>query len=205
MIPAARNQFDGLKVGVGGIAVTWAGLTVGGMAQGGRFNGQWNLAPKGSSDAFAWLAGASYTYGPLVVGASYFDYESPGVRPARLRPPLPASLRWSASAGSAAVAAGGTYSVAPGLALFVSYLWGDRKENGYDFITGQTSTATFAARGRAAQLRAFATADPRHQLHLVDPALRSGSQGRRGNPPPFSLQARRPLGLLARFAGLLWL
>jgi len=129
-------QFDGLNVGIGGIAVTWAGLTVGGMAQGGRFNGQWNLAPKGSSDAFAWLAGASYTYGPFIIGASYYQYGSPGSSG-------PVSAGISPTVGQRrerGVAAGGTYSLAPGLALFLSYLWGDRKENGFDFITGQVNT-----------------------------------------------------------------
>lgn len=58
---AARNQFDGLNLGAGGIAVTWAGLTVGGMAQGGRFNGAWNLSPTGASNSSVWLAGLSYT------------------------------------------------------------------------------------------------------------------------------------------------
>jgi hypothetical protein len=141
-----RNQFDGLSMGIGGVAVTYAGLTVGGQAQGGRSNGQWNLAPTGSSDALAWLAGASYTFGPVVVGASYYTYYSPGASG-----PLgsgfgvtgASNLGFSPLVGQRrerGVAAGGTYSVAPGLALFLSYLWGDRKENGFDFLSGQTST-----------------------------------------------------------------
>ncbi|MBV9654539.1 MAG: porin [Acetobacteraceae bacterium] len=141
-----RNQFDGLSVGIGGIAVTYAGLTVGGMAQGGRFNGQWSLTPVGAADSSAWLAGASYTFGPIVVGASYYIYYSPGSSG-------PTGSGFGATGATntgfsplvgqrreRGVAAGGTYSLAPGLALMLSYLWADRKENGLDFISNQTST-----------------------------------------------------------------
>jgi hypothetical protein len=145
-ITGNRNQFDGLRVGVGGIAVTFAGLTVGGMAQGGRVNGQWNSAPKGSSDSTAWLAGASYTYGPLVVGASYYVYDSPGSSGpsgSGFGVAGATNVGFSPLVGQRrerGVAAGATYSLAPGLALMLSYLWGDRKENGLDFLTNQAST-----------------------------------------------------------------
>ncbi len=141
-----RNPVDGLSVGIGGVAVTFAGLTVGGMAQGGRYNGQWNLAPTGSADASAWLLGASYTFGPVVVGASYFaSYTagSSGSLGSGFGATGAVNTGFSPLVGERrerGVAAGGTYSLAPGLALFLSYLWGDRKENGYDFLTGQTST-----------------------------------------------------------------
>ena len=122
-----------------------------GMGLGGKVNGQWSLAPKNASDATAWLAGASYTYGPVIVGASFFEYWSPGVSGPNGLVTVPAALGpyvqpgFSPLAGQRrerGVAAGGTYSVAPGLALFASYLWGDRFENGYNFITNQTSTPT---------------------------------------------------------------
>ena len=102
-----RNRLGGLNLGVGGITVTWNGLTVGGMVQGGWFNGQWALAPTGSSDSLAWLAGISYTYGPIVVGASYYQYDSPGA---------------SGPAGTGT----GTTTTAPGFSPFV----GQRRERG---------------------------------------------------------------------------
>ena len=37
------------------------------------------------------------------------------------------------------MAAGATYSVAPGLALSLTYVWGERRENGYDFLTSETT------------------------------------------------------------------
>ncbi len=140
-----RNQFDGLSAGMGGVAVTFAGLTVGGMVQGGRFNGQWTQSPVGSSNSLAWLAGASYTYGPVVVGVQSFQYYSPGSSGpcGTFCSPTASNVGFSPLVGQRrerGLAAGGTYSVAPGLALFVSYLWGDRKEDGLDFITNQVST-----------------------------------------------------------------
>lgn len=143
-----RNQYDGLSVGVGGVAVTYAGFTVGGMAQGGRFNGQWSLTPEGAADSSAYVVGASYTFGPVVVGTQLFQYNSPGSSGpvgsgSGLGLTTASNVGFSPYAGQRrerGVAAGGTYSVAPGLALYLSYLWGDRKENGVDLLTGQVST-----------------------------------------------------------------
>ncbi|MBV8458958.1 MAG: porin [Acetobacteraceae bacterium] len=140
----SRFQYNGFNVGVGGAAVTFAGFTVGGMIQGGAYNGQWSLKPQGASDATAWLAGASYTLGPAVVGASYFaSYQAGASGPLGTGPA--GTNFFSPFVGQRrerGVAAGGTYSLAPGLALFLGYLRGDRKENGFDFITGQSISPT---------------------------------------------------------------
>ena len=45
-------------------------------------------------------------------------------------------------------AAGATYSLAPGLSLFASYLYNERKQNGFNFVTGQSVTAA-TPRGNA--------------------------------------------------------
>jgi hypothetical protein len=141
-----RNQFDGLSVGIGGMTISYAGLTVGGMVEGGRFNGQWSPTPQGSSDSLAYVFGASYTYGPMVVGTQLFEYNSPGVSGplgSGFGLPRAANTGFSPLVGQRrerGVAAGGTYALAPGLALMLSYLWGDRKENGFDLLSGQVST-----------------------------------------------------------------
>ena len=128
-----RNNFDGLNVGDFGVALTYGGFSVGGKYQFGRFNGQWSLTPHGLADGEAILGGFSYTYGPIIVGAHYLDYKSAGdVGNA-------ANGRQRREKG---VGAGGTYSLAPGLSLFLSYLWSERKQNGYDFVTGQGVSAT---------------------------------------------------------------
>jgi len=123
-----RNNFDGLNIGDFGLALTYGGLSVGGKYQVGRVNGQWALVPRGLVNGEAMLGGFSYTYGPLIVGAHYLVYTSAGdVGNA-------ANGRQRREQG---VAAGGTYSLAPGLSLFLSYLWSKRRQNGYDFVTGQ--------------------------------------------------------------------
>ncbi len=127
-----RLNYDGLDVGDFGLAVTYGGLSVGGKYQVGRYNGQWNLAPKGVSDAEAWLAGASYTIGPFIMGAHYLVYNSAGDVQNAFR---------GRQRREDGLAAGATYSLAPGLSLFLSYIWTQRKQNGFDFATGATATA----------------------------------------------------------------
>ncbi len=131
-----RNDFEGLSVGDFGVAATFGGLSVGGKYQFGRFNGQWGLVPKGLPDGEAALVGASYTIGPVIVGAHYLYYKSAGdisnAANGRIR-------------REQGVAAGGTYSLAPGVSLFLSYLYNERKQNGYNFITGQGVSAATPA------------------------------------------------------------
>ena len=128
----ARPNYDGLSVGDFGVALTYGGLSVGGKYQYGRFNGGWSLVPKGLRPGEAWLVGASYTVGPVVFGAHYLQY-------------LSAGDTGNAYAGrnrrEEGFAAGGTYSVAPGLSIFASYVWSQRQQSGYDFITGQGVSA----------------------------------------------------------------
>jgi len=128
----SRPNYDGLNVGDFGVALTYGGLSVGGKYQFGRFNGQWGLVPKGLPSGEAYLFGASYTIGPVVVGAHYLNYESAGDT---------GNAFFGRKRREQGVAAGGTYSLAPGLSIFVSYDWNERKQPGYNFITGQGVTA----------------------------------------------------------------
>jgi predicted porin len=79
----------------------------------------------------AWLVGASYTIGPVIVGTSYFEDDSAGN--------ITASALGS-QLHEVGLAAGGTCSIAPGLALFLAYLYGERRQNGFNFITGMNVT-----------------------------------------------------------------
>jgi len=127
-----RSNFDGLSVGDFGAAITIAGFSFGGKYQFGRFNNQWDLLPKGLPDSEAWLVGGSYTVGPLIVGAHYLNYINSGDL---------GNAAFGRRRLESGFAAGGTYSIAPGVSLFLSYLWGERRQNGYNFITGQGVTA----------------------------------------------------------------
>lgn len=141
-VPTAHRQVEGLSVGQGGAQVTYGGLTVGGMAMGGRQNfNSYSLVPKGASDGVAWEAGGSYTYGPVVVGAHFYQYfaagnSAPAFNPDGTPTGTPPSVGGIRETG---FAAGATYSVAPGFSLNLTYIWGERKENGFDFLTNQTT------------------------------------------------------------------
>jgi hypothetical protein len=108
--------------------LTFGGLAVGGHLTGGAYNGGTNLAPVGTKDALGWLAGASYTFGPFVVGASYMDYRSAGSKTA-----LTPTMGYRNEYG---IAAGGTYNFAPGMAVYLSYLYGHRHQSGLDMLSG---------------------------------------------------------------------
>jgi predicted porin len=128
-----RYKYDGPSIGDFGAALTIAGASVGGHYTYGRYNGQvGNLVPAGLKSGDAWIAGASYTFGPTIIGAQWFVNETAG----DLQNAVQGRNRREQG-----IAAGGTYSLAPGISIFLSALWGERKQAGYNFITGQGVTA----------------------------------------------------------------
>ncbi len=137
----AAPRYRGWDIGIGGIAITYGGLTVGGHIQGGNYNGQWGQAPDGSAPALAWLVGTSYTDGPIIVGASFFQYNSAGNSYGFTGAPTPAQAHVGQERDRG-VAVGGTYTITAGVSLFLDYLWGDRHENGYDLLNGATTYGT---------------------------------------------------------------
>ena len=129
----SRPNYDGLNAGDFGLAVTFGGLSVGGHYTFGRFNeAMGTLVPKGLRDTQAFIAGASYTVGPVIVGAHYLNILSPGDT---------SNAYFGRNRYEQGVAAGATYSLAPGLSLFASYVFSERKQSGYNFITGQGVSA----------------------------------------------------------------
>ena len=144
--------YNGLSVGDFGIALTYAGLLVGGNYQFGRFSNafasgasqSFSLQPVGAKPASAWTGGASYTFGPAILGASWVETDSAG------------AYSYSAATTAAASAvtkglgqrheeglnAGGTLKVAPGLGVFLTYLWDERKQAGYDFVNSAIDAGT---------------------------------------------------------------
>ena len=128
-----RNNFQGLSVADFGVAFTYAGFSVGGKYQNGKFNNQWALLPQGAGlkNSEAFLVGASYTVGPVVVGGHYLNYVHAGDI---------ANAVQGRVQREQGVAVGGTYSLAPGVSLFLSGIWMERKQNGFNFITGQGVT-----------------------------------------------------------------
>lgn len=134
----ARRRYEGLSVGDFGAQLTAFGFSFGGHYMRGRYNGQWGATAEGFKDSEAGLVGASYTMGPLIVGAHYLSYSSPGDL---------ANAYYGRTRRETGIGAGGTYNVAPGLSLFLSYLWGQRKQNGFNFVDGSGVSAATGTAG----------------------------------------------------------
>ena len=128
---SAFQQYDGLSVGDFGAALTYAGVTVGGHYTYGNFNGAEALKPRGGKKGDVWLVGAQYAVGPFTIGASYYRFFSQGS-------PNLVGISHRAETG---LAAGLTYGIAPGISLFASYLYGDRRQRDFNFQTGVAGTS----------------------------------------------------------------
>jgi len=143
------TRYHDLSILQGGVTGTIAGFTFGGNSTYGAFNAadSYNilLEPDGGTNAVGWLVGAQYTAGPLVVGASFFRFNQTGDLPGgtdagRGATITPAGLTTGQQQNDG-VAAGGTYTLVPGVSLFVDYLYGMRQQGGYDFETGDAGVA----------------------------------------------------------------
>jgi predicted porin len=122
------QRYHGLSVGYLGSQMTVAKVTFGGQVEyGDQNNGDFSLEPVGGKTSTAYIAGGQYEDGPLIAGASYFNTQSTGDYAA------PATEGQRAEYG---IAAGGYYALTPGLGVFLSYLYGERKQGGYDFLAG---------------------------------------------------------------------
>ena len=137
-ISATATRFSGFNVFIGGLAVTYGGLTIGGHTQVGTINGQYGLAPAAAPLSVAALVGASYTIGPVIAGVQAYQYDNAG---ASHQSGLGPQNRLVGELRERGIAAGGTYTVVPGLSIFLDYLWGERKENGWDLLNGASTVA----------------------------------------------------------------
>jgi outer membrane protein OmpU len=146
---SATQRYKGWDFSNWGAVLTFGGLSVGGHVMAGAFNGLGALAPQGSRNAFVYLVGTSYTAGPIIVGGSFFQYISPGNGGST------PSLVQVGQLRERGLALGGTYTLIPGVGVFISYVYGDRKESGYDLIDGAVSTAATGTYGTATRAQAL--------------------------------------------------
>lgn len=125
-------DFKNPLVGIGGIAVSFAGLTVGGNIYGGSANRGFTALRKVGGGAengmLGWQLGARYTIGAITVGAAYHELRSEG------------SQGVAANQRDRGFGLGASYALAPGLALFAEYLWSKVSESGRDFNTFEAGT-----------------------------------------------------------------
>jgi predicted porin len=142
--PKGRQQYDGYSVGYGGIQGTFAGFTVGGAVMGGNINNvdtNQALMPVGTKKETAFVVGGSYTYGPVVVGVQYFNSWLAGNQTESNRIATETTVGVGGY-NAYGVAAGGTYTVAPGLNLYLEYLYGQVKQPGYNLLLGAVNSPT---------------------------------------------------------------
>ncbi len=138
------KTYEGYSFGDFGGTLSFAGFTVGGNIGYGRMNGDYSVQPKGGQNELAFMLGTQYTTGPIVVGGSYFKTKYAGGW-------TEATTTVARAETDQGIAVGGTYAVAPGMALYLSYLYGLRHQIGYDFYTGTPGVA-----GNNTQSQAFA-------------------------------------------------
>ncbi|MDR3538198.1 MAG: porin [Acetobacteraceae bacterium] len=136
------GRFDSLSFGNAGVAVTYSGFTVGGNWVGGAVNGAGALRPSGGSDEEGWLVGATYKSGPLVVGAVGESIDSQG---------SPAMVG-KTQRHEYAIDAGASYVIAPGLVGWAEYLYQDRKQSGFNFVTSSPGSAYNTVQSQALEL-----------------------------------------------------
>jgi hypothetical protein len=121
-----NGQYDSLNIGNGGLALSYAGFTVGGNVIGGQMNGALGLQPKNGAPLLGYLLGAKYTLGPFVVGIVGEEYWEQGA----------ATLAGITQRRARGIDFGASYQLAPGLITFAEYLWNDQYQGGNNFITG---------------------------------------------------------------------
>jgi len=138
-IPAS-GQFKGIDMYDAGLQVTYGGLAVGGHVIGGNVNSGFGLLREGQKDSFAWLVGGSYAFGQFIVGASYFDFQYAGSQ-------TRANNAFVGQNRDFGFAAGGTWTFAPGMNVFLDYLYGQRNAGNVNLLTGTAGTTAATGAG----------------------------------------------------------
>ena len=126
-----NGQFDNLNYGSMGAALTYAGVTVGGNFITGAINGRGATKPSGGANANAFITGIQYATGPMTIGMSYEYIDSQGA----------VALAGLTQRKEYAFNVGGSYSLAPGLVLFADYIYQNRKQSGWNFLTATAGSA----------------------------------------------------------------
>ncbi len=130
----AGAKYNNLGLFMGGLALNFGGLRVGGSVVTGQGNNQLALSVDGQHNMFAYLGGVQYTLGPATVGASYMNIVSAGAL-------SEAGTALGSQRREGGINVGGTYVVAPGLLGWLSASYGQRYQGGFNFNTGTLGAA----------------------------------------------------------------
>jgi hypothetical protein len=144
---AETTGYKNLNMFSGGATATIVGITFGGNVVYGAFNQvsgyTFQLEPDGGKAAIGTLFGAQYTVGPIVVGGSVFRFQTTGDIPngADVGGTITAAGLTTGQQVNNGLALGGTYTLVPGVSLFVDYDYGWRKQGGLDFADLKAGTS----------------------------------------------------------------
>jgi len=137
------NRFDNLSfVSAAGYAtfntgvgtVTWAVDYIGG-----NMNGQLVMRPQGGASENAIVTGLLYRNGPITLGTQVAVVETQGQ----------ASLTGISQRHEFEVTFGGNYNIAPGMYLVGEYMYTQRHQGGFDFVTGANGAGATGIPGTA--------------------------------------------------------
>jgi hypothetical protein len=140
------GKYQGLSFGSGGVAVTFAGITLNGNVIGGKINGQLGLVPDGGSNELAYVIGAKYVTGPWTMGIAgeIGWYQGNPV------------LSGISQRRGRSLVAGVQYTVAPGFIVAAEYQFNDVYQGGTNWAAGATvSTGPAGTIGNNAHGQAF--------------------------------------------------
>lgn len=132
-VPGAtyNGRFKSLGAGFIGAEITYAGFSVGGAWQGGQYNEVMALAPQNGTNAQAWLINVLWTSGPYDIGATYYQFDDQGA----------VALTGISQQHQNAFGLGGDYQVSPGLRFFFEYLYGQRHQGSFNYVSGAAGSS----------------------------------------------------------------
>ncbi|MDD2875971.1 MAG: porin [Acidiphilium sp.] len=132
------GNYKSLAVAQLGGQVSYAGFMLGANVKEGQVNNNYTFLLPGQRKALDWLISAEYNAGPVTVGGYYFSNQSAG---------NPLAARGVArTEQDNGVAVGANYAITPNIGLFVTYVYGQRKQYGFDFANNSTvGAATYNA------------------------------------------------------------
>ena len=107
---------------------------------GGAVNGRMAARPTGGSTMNAFLVGAQYAFPsiPLMLGVAYESIDSQGA----------VAMTGISQRREYGIDVGGSYTLAPGMILFADYLYQNRKQSGWNFISSAAGTGSNQVQGQ---------------------------------------------------------
>ena len=154
-----RERLEDLSYGDFGLVLTYGGLSFGGNYEVGRYNvlgggGAGGLLTRNQPNSNAYIVGATYAIGPVIVGAHFTESWYQGNQQAATNASIngvptaiPAGGVTGGQRRDLGLAAGATYSLAPGVSLYLSYIFEEARQRGVNLITGAANVGNSATAG----------------------------------------------------------